>query len=108
MARRLNRGDVFLYRFQPPDKERPVVLLTCDTSISLLSSVTVAPISSSVRGVPTQVRLDVEDGMKGPCAINLHNTMTVTQAKLGPWVTRLSAEKMHEVCKALNYALGCH
>ena len=107
MAGRLSRGDVHLYRFAPPDKQRPVLILTRDSAVGHLSTVTVAPISSTVRGVPSEVMLDVDDGMKGPCAVNLHNAATVSQDRLGKRVTSLSAARMREVCAALRFSLGC-
>jgi len=66
MAGRLSRGDVHLYRFAPPDKQRPVLILTRDSAVGHLSSVTVAPISSTVRGVPSEVTLDADDGNERP------------------------------------------
>ncbi|MBI1788043.1 MAG: type II toxin-antitoxin system PemK/MazF family toxin [Acidobacteria bacterium] len=107
MAARLNRGDVHLCRFASPDKQRPVLVLTRDSAIRNLSTVTVAPVSSAIRGVPSEVILDVNDGMKGPCAANLHNAVTVAQERLGPRVASLSTEKMQQVCFALRFSLGC-
>jgi len=83
VASRIARGDVRLYQFAPPDKRRPVVVLTRDSAIAYLSAVTVAPITSTIRGVPSQLVLDEEDGMKAPCAVNLHNAVTISQDRLG-------------------------
>ncbi|HEY7392882.1 MAG TPA: type II toxin-antitoxin system PemK/MazF family toxin [Bryobacteraceae bacterium] len=107
MATRLSRGDVHLCRFPPPDKQRPVLILTRNAAVGHLSTVTVAPITSTVRGVPSEVILDIEDGMKGRCAVNLHNTLTVAQERLGRRVAGLSAARMDEVCAALRFSLGC-
>lgn len=101
------RGEVRLYRFAHPDKQRPVVVLTRDSAIPYLSAVTVAPITSTIRGVPSEVRLDEADGMKGPCAINLHNLITISKSRLGRRVAAISAERQQEVCRALGFALGC-
>lgn len=68
MAGTLNRGDVRLFRFASPDKQRPVLVLTRDGAIGHFATVTVAPITSTIRGVPSEVVLDIGDGMKGPCA----------------------------------------
>jgi mRNA interferase MazF len=94
----MNRGDVYLCKFAPPDKQRPVVVLTRQSSIGHLSTVTVAPITSTVRDVPSEVILDVDDGMKGRCAVNLHNAVTISQERLGKRVTSLSVSKMREIC----------
>ena len=107
MAGRLNRGDIHLCRFAPPDKERPVLILTRDSAIGHLSTVTVAPVTSTVREVPSEVILDVDDGMKGRCAVNLHNAVTISQERLARRVASLSGERMREVCAALRFALGC-
>lgn len=107
MAGRLSRGDVHLLRFAPPDKQRPVLILTRNSAISHLATVTVAPITSTIRGVPSEVVLDTDDGMKAPCAVNLHNAVTVAQDRLGKRVGGLSAARMHEVCTALLFSLGC-
>jgi mRNA interferase MazF len=107
MAEGIERGEVRLYRFAPPDKERPVVVLTRQSSIGRLSKVTVAPITSTVRAVPSEIVLDEGDGMKGQCAVNLHNTVTVAQARMGRRVARLGLTRMREICDALRFALGC-
>lgn len=107
VAGTLSRGEIRLCRFAPPDKQRPVLILTRDSAISHLATVTVAPITSTVRGVPSEVILDIADGMKNRCAVNLHNAVTVAQARLGRRVANLSAERMQEVCLALNFSLGC-
>ncbi len=107
MAKRLSRGDIYLYRLAAPDKQRPVLILTRDSAIRHLATVTVAPITSTIRGVPSEVVLDVDDGMKGPCAVNLHNSVTVIQDRLGRRIGSLSAARMSEVCAALRFSLGC-
>lgn len=107
MAGRLERGEVRLYRFGPPDKQRPVVILTQSAALGHLSRVTVAPITSTIRGVPSEVPLGTEDGMKNPCAVNLHNVVTVAKEGIGRRVACLSAARMEEVCAALQFALGC-
>ena len=101
------RGEVRLYPFPSPDKQRPVVVLTRDNLIPHLSKLTVAPVTSTMRGAPSEVPLNEDDGMKGPCAVNLHNTSTVSRENLGKRVTQLSPERMNEVCAALRFALGC-
>ena len=107
LAGRLNRGEVHLCRFAPPDKQRPVLILTRDSAVGHLSTVTVAPITSTIRDVPSEVVLDVEDGMKARCAVNLHNTVTISQDRLGKRVAALSTLRMRLVCAALLFSLGC-
>src|SRR4051812_14948928 len=107
MATRIDRGDIRLYAFAPPDKKRPVVVLTRESAIAYLATVTVAPITSTIRGVPSEVILDEDDGMKASCAVNLHNAITVSQQHLGKRVARLSPSRMSQICAALRFSLGC-
>ena len=107
MARRLERGEIRLYDFAPPDKAMPVLVLTRQASIKYLSRVTVAPITSTIRSVASEVRLDTEDGMKGPCVVNLHNVVTVGQAAIGRRIAKLGEAKMRLVCRAIGFCLGC-
>ncbi len=82
-------------------------MLTRDTAIEYLSRVTIAPITSSIRGVPSEIVLDESDGMKGPCAVNLHNVVTIPKSQVGKRVGQLSAERMKQLCSALRFSLGC-
>lgn len=107
MASGISRGDVRLYQFAAPDKKRPVVVLTRDSAVPYLSTVTVAPITTAIRGVPSEVVLTEDDGMKTHCAINLHNLVTVAQNRLGKRVGQIGAPRMAEVCAALRFSLGC-
>jgi mRNA interferase MazF len=104
---RIARGDIRLYEFAAPDKKRPVLVLTRDSALAYLSTATVAPVTSTIRGVPSEVVLNEEDGMKSPCAVNLHNAVTVSQQRVGKRVAQLSAARMDEVCAALRFSLGC-
>lgn len=107
MAVGIARGDVRLYQFAAPDKKRPVLVLTRNSAIRYLATVTVAPITSSIRGVPSEVVLSEEDGMKSSCAVNLHNAITISQERLGKRVAQLNSARMSEVCSALRFSLGC-
>jgi mRNA interferase MazF len=107
VAGTIARGEVRLYRFAPPDKSRPVVVLTRASALAYLSAVTVAPITSTIRGVPSEVVLNEKDGMKAPCAVNLHNAVTISRNRLGKRVAQLSSLRMDEICAALRFALGC-
>ncbi len=101
------RGDIRMFSFSAPDKTRPVLVLTRDSVISQLATVTVAPITSTVRGVASEVVLSEDDGMKGHCVVNLHNTTTVLQRLIGERVSHLSTSRMAQVCAALRFSLGC-
>ena len=107
MAGRLERGEVRLYRFPPPDKQRPVLILTRRSALRYLARVTVAPITSTIRGVPSEVARGIEGGMRQPCAVNLHNVVTVARGGPGRRVAELGADRMRQVCAALAFALEC-
>ena len=107
MAAAIARGDVRLYLFAAPDKKRPVLVLTRNSAIRYLATVTVAPITSTIRGVPSEVILGEEDGMKSPSVVNLHNAITVSQERLGQRVAQINSTRMNEVCSALRFSLGC-
>ena len=107
MAGRITRGEIRLATFSAPDKPRPVLVLTRDTAIGHLSRVSVAPITSAIRGVPSEVVVGPEDGLKRPSAVNLHNVITVSKEVVGRRVAQLGDAKMREVCRALGFALGC-
>jgi len=107
VARRLERGEVRLFRFGKPDKQRPVLILTRNSALQYLSRVTVAPITSAIRGVPSEVSLGPEDGMRQECCVNLHNLVTVSQGDVGRRLARLTSSRMDEVCAALEFSLGC-
>jgi mRNA interferase MazF len=98
---------VRLYSFASPDKVRPVLILTRDSALKGLATATVAPITSSIRGIRSELLLNEMDGMQGPCVVNLHNILTVPQHRLGKRLASLSEERMPELCNALRYALGC-
>lgn len=96
-----------MYKFTPPDEERPVLILTRESALGYLNTATVAPNSSTIRGVPSEVMLGPDDGMKHPCAVNLHNLATVEQHRLGRRVAELTPQRMREVCAALQFSFGC-
>jgi len=107
LARRVGRGEVWLYQFKPPDKRRPVLVLTRPEVIGLLHTVMVAPITSTIRGAPSEVLLGVEEGLKGGCAANLDHVQTVEQRLLERYLGSVSPPKMRSVCQALMIAAGC-
>ena len=102
----MKRGEVRWYKFSRPDKDRPIVVLTRDSALEFLGEVTVAPITSTIRDIPTEVLLTKEDGMPRDCAANLDHIQTVSKGKIGPLITTLSSEKMSELRSALLFALG--
>lgn len=103
----MRQGDVYWYSFRAPDKRRPVLILTRDSAIPFLTGITVAAITTTIRDIPSEVRLSPgRDGMFEDCAVNADNIQTVQKANLGEFITHLSAERMREVRAAVEFSLG--
>lgn len=102
----MKRGDVRWFKFDRPDKNRPVVILTRDSVIPFLGEVTVAPVTSTVRDIPSEVRLDRADGMPRECAVNCDHLQTVAKGKIGALIATLSSSRMHEVRAAVAFAVA--
>lgn len=102
----MRRGEVRWYTFRAPDKRRPVLILTRDSALAFLSSVTVAPITTTIRDIPSEVYLTRDDGLLTECAANMDNLQTVSKSRLGPLITTLSAARMVDVNRAISFALG--
>ena len=107
MASGVSRGEIWLYTFKPPDKRRPVLILTRPDAIRWLNTVMVAPITSSIRGAPSEVLVGIEEGLKGDSAVNLDHVQTVPKQNLQHFIDGVSPEKMAAVCRALAIAVAC-
>ncbi len=107
MATRTERGDVWMYKFGRRDKQRPVVVLTRAEVIRLLNTVMVTPITSTIHGVPSEVVVGIDAGLKQDSAINLDHVQTVDKGKLKRRLGSVSSENMRDVCRALGIAAGC-
>jgi mRNA interferase MazF len=107
VAERLSRGQIWLLDLPRPDKRRPVLVLSRPSLIRLLSTVTVAAVTSTLRGAPTEVELGEEEGLKQTSCVNLCNVYTVKQGELKTYVGAVPPDKLHAVCRALAIACGC-
>ena len=107
MAREVNRAEIWQYRFRAPDKRRPVLVLSRQEVIGLLHTVMVAPITSTLRGAPSEVAVGVAEGLKHDSAVNLDHVQTVERVRLEGYVGHLGPDKMRAVCRALAVATGC-
>lgn len=99
-------AEIRWYKFQKPDKKRPVLLLTRDSIINYLNEVTIAPITGIIREIPTEVYLSEKDGIPKECVINFDHIQTVSKDKIGGLITKLDSKKMDEVKKSILFALG--
>ena len=100
------RGEIWQFAFPRPDHRRPVLVLTRQDMIGRLATVTVAPLTTTIRGVASEVLVGTEVGLKQPSVINLHHVATVPRAGLRSYVGSVSEEVMHQVREALLFALG--
>ena len=101
----MKRGEIRWYKFKPPGKKRPVLILTRTSAIEYLGGVTVAPITTTVTDIPSEVPLSREDGMPRDCAVNLDHVQTVSKGKVGGLISELSSEKISPLRAALSFAL---
>lgn len=102
----VSRGEIWQFAFPKPTGRRPVLVLTREDMIPRLNTVTVAPLTSTVRGVPSEVVVGPEVGLERPSAINLHHVATVPRAGLRAYVGSVPPEVMSRICDALLFALG--
>jgi mRNA interferase MazF len=101
----MRRGEIRWYTFKRPDKRRPVLVLTRDSILEYLGEVTVAPVTSTVRGIPSEVVLSPADGVPRECAINCDHIQTVSKGKVGAAITTMSPGRMAQVSRAIRFAL---
>jgi mRNA interferase MazF len=102
----VNRGDVCWIEL-PHQKRRPAVVLTRSQAIPVMRKVTVAFLTGTIRGIPTEVPLGPDDGLPKECVVSLDNVRTISRALLSEPIANLSGPRMLEVCKALAIAMGC-
>jgi mRNA interferase MazF len=98
------RGEVWLAEL---DKVRPVVVMTRDPIARLLNAVLVAPVTSTVRGVSTEVVVGAEDGIARPSVANVDNLQLVARDRLVRKVGRARPSTMSSLCTALSIAVDC-
>ena len=102
----MKQGDIRWYVFKAPDKKRPVLILTRSDVIDYLGEISIAPITTTIRDIPSEVALSIDDGMPRDCAINFDHIQTVQKGKLGALITTLPRDKMQCVKEAVMFAFG--
>lgn len=101
----MRRGEVWWANQDPPVGRRPVVLLSRNEAYRIRTRVTVAPVTTRIRGILPEVPLGPEDGLPKPCVANLDNINTIPKPTLAERITALSPAKLAAVDRALKYAL---
>ena len=102
----MNRGEIRWYTFRPPDKRRPVLILTRSDVIDQLDEIIVAPATRTIRGLTTEVVLSPEDGMPVLCALNFDHVSLAQRDRIGAALCYLPESRWPEVRRALLVACG--
>jgi mRNA interferase MazF len=102
----MTRGEVW-WADLPGQGRRPIIVLTRDTAIPILESVVVALVTTNVRGIPTEVVIDVDDGIPRRSAISLDNIHTISKRRFVSLIAKLSDDRTRELCEALRFATAC-
>lgn len=104
MTTALRRGEVWLADL---DKTRPVIVLTRDPLGRLLHSVIIAPVTSTIRGLSTEVPVGSDDGIRHPSVANLDNIQLLTRDRFRRRIGRAQPATMKAICAALSVAVDC-
>ena len=99
----VRRGEIW-YADVPGDKRRPVVVLTRDSVLPRLTTILVAPVTTRIRNIPTEVPVS---GLPKACVANLDNVIPLPKATLVQCAGRLSAGELTALCSAARFAIGC-
>jgi mRNA interferase MazF len=102
----MRRGEIWWAELETPAARRPVVLLSRDDAYSVRSLVVIAPVTTRIRNIPSEVSLGVADGMLKDCAANLDTITTIPKDCLQSRLAILSNKKLHELDEAIRFALG--
>ena len=102
----MRRGEIWWAELESPVGRRPVVLLSRDEAYSVRSLIIVAPVTTRVRRIHSEVQLGIDDGMPQDCVANLDTITTIPKDCLQSRIATLSAKKLREVEAAIRFALG--
>ena len=102
----MRRGEIWWAELTPPAGRRPVLLLSRNEAYAVRELVTVAPVTTRIRHIASEVSLGPEEGLLRPCVVNLDSITTIAKRSLRDRVTSLSLEKLKDVEVALHFALG--
>ena len=102
----MKRGEIWWAELPQPAGRRPVILLSRDEAYEVRRLVTVAPVTTRIRGIPVEVALGPKEGMPRECVVNLDTVTTIPKDALRERLAVLSRSKMTAVEGALRFALG--
>ena len=101
----MHKGEIWWAKLPSPIGKRPVVLLSRDEAYFVRNAVTVAEVTSTIRNIPVEVNLGLEDGLPKKCVMNLDTIITIRKELLTEKITDLTPEKIDKVNKAIKFAL---
>jgi len=101
----MRRGEVWWAQLPLPLGRRPVVLLSRDEAYAVRNAVTVAEVTSTIRGIPVEVELGPEDGLPKKCVVNLDTIVTIRKDLLIERIALLRDEKIEQINSAMKFAL---
>lgn len=102
----VNHGEIW-WAESPSEKRRPYLVITRQSAIAVLRSITVVPATQRIRGIPTELILETSDGMPRLCVLNFDNVLTMPKAWLVERICRLGPDRLRDVCRVLALATGC-
>lgn len=102
----MKRGEIWWAELPGPVKRRPVVLISRDEAYAFRSLIIIAPITSRIRGIASEVTLGPEDGLPRLCAANMDTITTIPKGRLLERLTTLSYQKLKAVEDAIHFSLG--
>jgi mRNA interferase MazF len=101
-----HRGEVWWGEIEGVGR-RPFLVMTREAAIEVLNAVLAAPVTRTVRGIPTELSLGNEDGMPVECAVSFDNLRVVPKSHLTERIAVLSVERMDQACASLHVAVDC-
>ena len=102
----MRRGEVWWAELPLPVGRRPVVLLSRDEAYVIRNAVTVAEVTSTIRGIPLEVELGPEDGLPKKCVVNLGTIVPIRKDLLIERIALLRDEKIDQIDSAIKFALS--
>ena len=101
----MKRGEIYWVNFPAPVGQRPAVLVSRNESYSVRTRCIVVPLTRTVRGIPTEVRLGPSDGLTKAGVANADEIVTIPKTLLRKQITTLTETRLSELDRALSFAL---
>ncbi len=102
----MRRGEVWWAELPRPIGRRPVVLLSREEAYAVRNAVTIAEVTTTIRGIPVEVALGPEDGLPKKCVANLDTIATIRKDLLTERITLLRNERLQQIDAAIKFSLS--